>query len=720
MLDDPTILQVFLEQRLALPMLFNGGFFATGKDGVAVARVPLLEQAIGIHYLDRDYLLSAIKDGKTTTSRPIISRSLHVPVFVIATPIRDAQGAVIGILAGITRLDQPNFLERITNGRYGNSGGYLLIAPRHRLIITASDKTRIMETLPAPGVNPGIDRFLGGYEGSAIIVNPYGVEVLTSDVQVPATGWILGAVLPTAEAFAPICAMQQRMWIATIALALLASVLIWWILRNQLAPMLTAVRTMADWPDSHQSPQRLPITRQDEIGDLIGAFNRLLDVLAERETTLIERERLLKESQHIAGLGDYVLDIPAGVWSSSNTLDDLFGIDAAYERTVAGWEALLHHDDRALMMDYLSRHVLEQGQSFNKEYRIIHADNRMERWVHGLGKLEFDAQGRPVKMHGTIQDITEYKRLEASLRESEEWFRKLFEYHSAVMLVIDADTGNIVDANQAAERFYGWSIKRLKQMHIDQLNILSPETVKDQMRKARSLRKTCFEFRHRRADGSIRDVEVFSNNIEIHNKPHLYSIIHDITERKQMEEQIRQLALYDPLTQLPNRRLLNDRLGHIMIASKRSGCHVALMFIDLDHFKPLNDAHGHTVGDLLLREAAHRLKGCVRETDTIARFGGDEFVVMLSELNIDKAQSMAQARIVAEKIQSALSEPYRLIVKYTGQADATIEHCCTASIGIVVFVNHESALDDVLKWADQAMYQAKEAGRNAIKFHDMG
>jgi diguanylate cyclase (GGDEF)-like protein/PAS domain S-box-containing protein len=191
----------------------------------------------------------------------------------------------------------------------------------------------------------------------------------------------------------------------------------------------------------------------------------------------------------------------------------------------------------------------------------------------------------------------------------------------------------------------------------------------------------------------------------------------DVTDRRQMEEQVRQLAFYDALTNLPNRRLLSDRLSQTMAASKRNACYGALMFLDLDNFKPLNDRHGHVVGDLLLVEVAGRLKSCVREMDTVARFGGDEFVVMLSELSAEEAQSTRQAEIVAEKIRLRLAEPYLLTIKREGKADAVVEHHCTVSIGATLFINHEANQDDILKWADAAMYQAKEAGRNSIRFY---
>ena len=227
------------------------------------------------------------------------------------------------------------------------------------------------------------------------------------------------------------------------------------------------------------------------------------------------------------------------------------------------------------------------------------------------------------------------------------------------------------------------------------------------------------EIVNRRKDGSLYDEALVITPVTGGDGTirHFVAIMQDITERKQAEEQIRTLAFYDALTQLPNRRLLNDRLGQTMAASKRSGRYGALMFLDLDNFKPLNDTYGHGVGDLLLIEVAHRLISCVRETDTIARFGGDEFVVMLSELDADKAESTAQAGIVAEKIRVMLAEPYLLACKQEGNAEAIIEHRCAASIGVALFINHEAGPEEVLKWADIAMYRAKEGGRNSICFY---
>jgi diguanylate cyclase (GGDEF)-like protein/PAS domain S-box-containing protein len=183
----------------------------------------------------------------------------------------------------------------------------------------------------------------------------------------------------------------------------------------------------------------------------------------------------------------------------------------------------------------------------------------------------------------------------------------------------------------------------------------------------------------------------------------------DITERKQAEEKIHNLAFYDPLCQLPNRRLLFDRLHQAVTTSARNKTCAALLFIDLDNFKILNDTRGHDIGDMLLVEVGHRLRAGIRESDTLARLGGDEFVVLLEGLSQDRSDAAVQAREVGEKMLLDINQPYML---------KGVEHYSTASIGISLFANYRQNLDDLLKQSDTAMYAAKKAGRNTLRFFD--
>jgi diguanylate cyclase (GGDEF)-like protein/PAS domain S-box-containing protein len=279
--------------------------------------------------------------------------------------------------------------------------------------------------------------------------------------------------------------------------------------------------------------------------------------------------------------------------------------------------------------------------------------------------------------------------------------------------------GKLLEVNPTYCQQSGFSRDELLQMNINQLEARENEAEVSQ-HSARLVSKgyELFESRHRRKDGTQWPLEVsasYSEQSPTHGQ--FLMFIRDITERTRIEDEIRQQAFHDALTQLPNRRLLNDRMQQAQAASQRSGRLGAVMLLDLDNFKPLNDEHGHGAGDLLLKEVARRLLACVRASDTVARVGGDEFVVLINELNTDPASSMMQAYAVAEKIRSSLAEPYRLTDPKHPAAGETITHRCSASIGLVMFKNHEASQDDLLKWADAAMYKAKNAGRNAIHVH---
>ena len=290
-LTSPAALQDILENRPILRLLFNGGVFVTGLDGVSVASVPLSVEGvprIGVSYMDRDYMMTALREVKPAIGKPVMEKLLQVPVFLMAVPILDAQGKVVGALAGVINLGKPNFLDRIISNPYGRTGGYLLEDAKNRLIITGTDKRRIMQPLPAAGVNWLIDRHVQGSDETGITVNPLGVEVLASAARVPLPGWFVVTSLPTAEAFAPIHDMQQRMLLATILLTLIAGGLTWWMLRGQLAPLKAAAEAIGGRAEPGLISAPLPVTTQDEIGQLIGGFNELLATLQQHQQHLQE------------------------------------------------------------------------------------------------------------------------------------------------------------------------------------------------------------------------------------------------------------------------------------------------------------------------------------------------------------------------------------------------------------------------------------------------
>ena len=327
-----------------------------------------------------------------------------------------------------------------------------------------------------------------------------------------------------------------------------------------------------------------------------------------------------------------------------------------------------------------------------------------------------NAEGRVTHYVAVKTDITERIKTEKMLQESQSHLQAIIENEPECIKVVNAQ-GLLLQMNPAGlTMIEADSFAQVKGVPV--LGIVAPEYRKafaDMHRRVISGESVLMEFEMLGLKGGRRWLETHAVPMQAQGETIHLAVTRDISLRKQMEAQILQFAFHDTLTNLPNRRLLLDRLSQAMAASKRSSCYGALMFLDLDNFKPLNDAHGHGVGDLLLIEVARRLSECVREIDTVARIGGDEFVVMLSELDADRPTSISQALAISEKIRDTLSLPYRLPISQDGKT--LVEHRCTASIGLVVFVDHEASTDDILKQADTAMYQAKEAGRNSVRLY---
>lgn len=294
-----------------------------------------------------------------------------------------------------------------------------------------------------------------------------------------------------------------------------------------------------------------------------------------------------------------------------------------------------------------------------------------------------------------FRDITERRQAELE-------YKTILQTATDGYLVIDAE-GRLTDTNDAYCVMLGYGRSELLRMRLADVDANeSPAELRRRTREIRIRGHATYETRHRRKDGSVVDVEISSTYLDILGGV-LITFIRDITERKQTELQIRQLAYYDTLTDLPNRRLLLDRFAYAMTQAQRHERSLAVMFLDLDHFKQINDTLGHDAGDELLQKVAKRLLACVRAGDTVARTGGDEFVLLLAEI----AQP-TDAEVVAEKILASFREPFAV----QGHTIKT-----TTSIGIAVYpVDGTDDIQTLMKKADVAMYAAKEAGRDGFRF----
>ena len=382
-------------------------------------------------------------------------------------------------------------------------------------------------------------------------------------------------------------------------------------------------------------------------------------------------------------------------------------------------ERLLRHTSRELLdKEVWQVLVNNDGQRLRQQLQRSIATNRQvefEDFYPGLGKwLEVRAYPFAEGLAVYFRDITTRRKSQEQLMLLETCISRL----NDIVLIAEALPANkqvayVVFVNQAFEHHTGYS--RHEVLGQSPCKLLGPGTTPAEFRHmARILadqRQARSELLIYRKDGSCfwLELEIVRVVAAEGGLTHWVAVGRDITQRKASADAIHQLAFYDPLTGLPNRLLLLDRLEQVLAQKASTRRQGALMFIDVDKLKMLNDTLGHHKGDLLLQQVALRLSGCVDETDTVARLGGDEFVVMLEDLGTDPASATTKARSLAEKVLAQLREPFDL---------GGYQHYTTSSIGVTSINSQQDSVSEVLKQADLAMYQAKTTGRNALCFFD--
>ncbi len=417
LLNNPSALQLQIENHLIFTGLFNAGIFITKLDGTVIVDIPRSAQRIGVNYGNSDVIAATLK-GQSVIGQPFMCEILNAPIFIMAIPIRDSQGKVMGTVAGAINLRTPNFLSKITNSHYGKTGGYLIVARQDRVIVTATDKQLIMEALPAPGISPIIDEFIQGYEGTKVFINPYGLEVLQSVKHIPIVGWYIAAELPATEAFSPINTMQQRMFLATLLLTFWAGSLTLWVLKQQLSPLLSTVKILTMLADSNEPPQPLPMKKQDEFGDLIRAFNHLLEILAQREVALKESEKRFELAVEGAEEGVWDMNLLSGEIYQSPRMREMLGYTIEeLPPNIEAWKLIANPEDWAVLWSQWHAHLADPKQEYRVIVRFRHKDGSWH-WIRIQGKASRDSGGRAIRVTGTHKDITERRMVEMELSDN--------------------------------------------------------------------------------------------------------------------------------------------------------------------------------------------------------------------------------------------------------------------------------------------------------------
>ncbi|MBY0410770.1 MAG: PAS domain S-box protein [Burkholderiaceae bacterium] len=407
-------LQALLDARSLLPHLFNGGVLVLDIDGTAVAEAPARTDRIGANYGYLPAISKTLKEGSTTISPPMKGFRLHAPVFAITIPLRDPKGTLIGAIAGVTNLGLPGFLDDVTQSNYGKTGGYMFVERQSRQVVTATDKLLSMEKLPAEGINPLVDRFIGGYEGSGVMFNPMGVEVLASAKGIPAAGWYVAVALPVAEAFAPIHDAQHSMLLATLSLTLIAGVLTWWLIKRLLTPMQEAGAAMSAMAKQQVPLKAIALSGQDEIAMLIDSFNQLLGTLKSREEALRQSEHKFSEISENVDAYIYLKDNQGRHLFANRSMRELLGVSK--DEIIGKSDEAFFDDSTVAQLRSNDLRVLLEGKSIKTDETNLRLRSGVSFTTLTIKIPLYNSDGQVYGLCGISTDITARKAVEEELR----------------------------------------------------------------------------------------------------------------------------------------------------------------------------------------------------------------------------------------------------------------------------------------------------------------
>lgn len=409
----------------------------------------------------------------------------------------------------------------------------------------------------------------------------------------------------------------------------------------------------------------------------------------------------LAEAQRIARLGSWEWLVGDDRLTFADGAEDILGLPPGqHVRTLDDWLKVVHPDDRHGVKCAIDL-AITNGTTFDMDCRILRADGN-ERYVHGRAEAAYDGNDRALRLVGSVQDITGRKQMEERLRQS----ATVFENTAEGVIITDA-ANHIIAVNRACSEITGFSEPELlgNTPAMFRSGRHDEKFFNDMLRSVMEAGRWQGEIWNRRKNGDIYpewlNVSVVKD--EHGRVTHMVQVFSDISAMKESESKLDHLAHHDTLTGLPNRMLLTARMEQSLARAKRNGAMLALLFVDLDRFKDVNDTLGHPIGDMLLQAVSKRLMDCVREEDTVSRLGGDEFTMLIEDLHNSSA-----AGTVAQKVNVALEQPFML----QGH-----EIFISSSIGIALFPNDGADVTALIKNADSALYRAKEQGRNNYQYY---
>ncbi len=693
-------LQAFVMQhgRSLKEAFANVAFLDT--NGNLVANLNGAQQIGRVNVKDREYFVQTVATKAGVISQPYRNRLNGLAQIAVTEPVLNEGGEVAYVIAGSINLIEQNFLGEFANMKFGKTG-YMFITNTDGIVIDHPRKSRILNHSDEGDPDLATERAVPGYEGTFEATNRLGVHGLYAFKRISQTNWVLGSIYPRQEASARIEQIEHLAWAGALLLTLLAGGLTFLVMRSELAPLARLHEHMqVSRAATRYVPAKDP-ARADEIGDLSRTFDSLM---LERQ---LAQERLQSSEKFLRDVTD---NLPAVV-------------------------AYFDRDQRCLFSNKAGLGMRGKAQA---DIGTMTIDEALPAWIYAQLVPQFAKvlAGTPTRFEGTYDrngrdgffqchlvpdvrdtgevagyyvmtfDITRQKIAEREKAAGEARIRTITDNLPALVSHVDASLRyTFVNAHVRAlhdgVELVGRSMPAVR--GAEDFAVVEPY-----VRRVLAGEAVTFEKKGDRARG------VGDNWYQSHFVPDLgaegtvqgfYAMTFDITARRQLEQRLADLARVDVLTQLPNRLALNEVLPKALARAHRTGNTLAVMFVDIDNFKAINDTLGHAGGDAVLVEFARRLRACVRSTDTVVRLAGDEFVVILENLGTPEL-----AARLAEKIVMQVGRP---AFQIDGRALDV-----TTSIGIALFEAGDAPVDaaDVLARADVALYGAKAAGRNTYQF----
>ncbi|MDO9200283.1 MAG: diguanylate cyclase [Hydrogenophaga sp.] len=569
----------FLSSRIAIYRFYANGVVVIGRDGYGIADQPQVAGRGDGDFRALEFFQEVMKTGKPAIGKPRVGRFTREPGIGVAVPIKNAQGEMIGVMAGFLSLLDKQLFDQ-TGAKLGKTGSYTVVSSWDKLIIAGSREDHILK--PVADLAPGAFTELtyDGLDVTQIGDDLTGTPALLSDAHILDGRWLVIGSLPVAEAFAPIRQLQAQIYSVAAIIVVLVSALMWAVMRRQLGIVTRATLALERMAQGSDVLAPLPVKRRDEVGQMLHAFNALQAMVHDKDVDL--------------------------------------------QQSKARFQNLFEH----MTSGFALHEMIFDAQGVPTDYRFLEVNPAFE----------------------TLTNLTAHQLIGNTVLQvmpglERHWISTYGE------VVISGQAITFEDHARALDRWYRVSAYR-------------PEPGKFAV------------------------------------------LLENITELRKAQDELKHLAFHDVLTGLPNRTLFSDRMRQAMAHAKRSGALLAVVYLDLDRFKFVNDHYGHAVGDLLLMEVAARFNNDLRSGDSISRFGGDEFALLLTGL-----KSESELHELLKRLLLHIAAPYAL----AGQ-DVEI----SMSMGVTVYPLDDSDPDILMRHADEALYEAKRAGRNCFQRYVLG